>query len=618
MKKIYILTILAIGLLMVGQVQASLLPSTYTSGFQHLSEVNKQWFVHDGDKPMDNMRFENDKQRIRYHLLSVIEILKNKEKGNLSPEQFAKRNALLDELTVYALEMNFPINSYHSARQPYFIDEFDNYCAVGYMIKVSGNEKVAREIQKTQNYAYLSEIKHNALPKWASEHGFDLNELAWIQPTYAPENNYQSIGEGTDEEVKAMTTYQGDVYFIGDFSEVDGEPCNGIGKYSNGTAECVLNGLEGTLNSVTVWAGVVWVSGAIMHNGVSYPLASYENGQWQYHMVDNLTNVVGLEVLFYYGYDFYVAIQNGNESELWMRTSNNTWIHKATVNGTVNASAYHNNKGIFAGDFNQVIIHYGAGNTQTLATNNMVSVENIGGVWQAEAWTAYTGNLPSVINVVKSVGEVLYIGGDGNSESSVVLTRYLNDSFQTLVERPDLANENYSLRDLAITDNATLVMAGDLGMSLINYPLMTYGQHLYEYDIASGYMSPIALFNQPANCVAHLYGEIIIGGEFTDNVGSPMNHLAKSSSPTGIERLENEMTFSLYPNPVADVLQVDFNEPQNGELRVTDISGRVLLSESMMGKNRITLNVSHLASQVAFVSVVDNGKTVKTERLVIQ
>ena len=78
------------------------------------------------------------------------------------------------------------------------------------------------------------------------------------------------------------------------------------------------------------------------------------------------------------------------------------------------------------------------------------------------------------------------------------------------------------------------------------------------------------------------------------------------------------MTFSLYPNPVADVLQVDFNEPQNGELRVTDISGRVLLSESMMGKNRITLNVSHLASQVAFVSVVDNGKTVKTERLVIQ
>jgi len=486
-------------------------------------------------------------------------------------------------------------------------------------------EKVAREIQAQQNYSYLADINHKSIPSWARQHGFDLQELAWIQPTYSPANNYESIGQGTDENVIAMTHYQNKVYFIGDFSEVDGEPCDGVGVYSNGSAECVLNGLEGTLNSVTAWAGKIWVSGAIEHNGSQYTLASFDGTSWQYQNVGSVTGAIGLNVLPVYGSLFYTAIKNGESYEIWLtdgstwlHKATSTWLHKATLNGPVNSSALMDDKAFFGGDFDQVTIHYGGGNTQIFETNNLISVENVGGQWQTEAWTAYTGTVPSVINVLKSEGQVLYIGGADNDANPIVLSRFQNDGFQTMLQSPEFANEYYSLRDISVMPDNSLWLAGDLGASLSNFPSLTFGQHLYKYYPTSGQLEPLALFNSPVNCIANTYSEVVLGGEFVSNVGEPMNHLAKSMTPTGIDQLENEITFSMYPNPVTDILQIDFKESQHGELRVTDLSGRILHAENIMGKNKTTLDLTHLSSQVVFVSIFEQGKSIKTERLVIQ
>lgn len=618
MKKTYILSLLFL-FVSILSTKAALPPAEKAVPFAHLSEVNKEWFKQECKLSNHQVSFANDKQRIRFHLLSVIDVLKQRSTKDLSTDQRANRNHLLNELTHYALAMDFPINSYHNERQPYFIDEFDNYCAVGYLIKVSGYESVAREIQQSQNYSYIAEINHPLLPTWAAKFGFELSELALIQPTYAPNNSYDAIGQGTDNNVTSMFRNQDQVYFVGDFTEVDGDPCNHVGVYnSNGSVECVLNGLEGTLNTITFWNNKLWVGGLISHNGINYPLASFENNQWQYHQIGLLTNAEAADIRFYHASGCYVSIRNGSDYELWMLTPSGTWQHRATTNGPIHTSAFHVSKYVFAGDFSTVTILYGAGNNQVLNTNNMFSIEQVGGQWQAEAWTAYSGNVPSSINVIEAVGNVLYIGGSDNDQNPLLLVSYLNDTFQTLVQSPDFANEYYSIRDIEFTNSSTLMIAGDLGMSLMEFPSMTFGQHLYSYDVLSGYISPMAIFNQPVNSIVNFDGQLIIGGEFTENMGTALNHLAKSSVPTSIAEDVNEAYLSFYPNPASSNLQIDFNEHQMGELCITDLSGRVLLSENITGKNKLTLDVSHLSSQVVFVSIVENNKTVKTERLIIQ
>ncbi|MBC7588821.1 MAG: T9SS type A sorting domain-containing protein [Chitinophagaceae bacterium] len=103
----------------------------------------------------------------------------------------------------------FPINDLHQNRQPYFIDKFNTYCAVGYLIKMSGKDAIAREIHDKQNYSYLFDINHPQLMDWAFKSGLTLGELALIQPTYGGEMppvlmemHYNNVGTDVNEYIE--------------------------------------------------------------------------------------------------------------------------------------------------------------------------------------------------------------------------------------------------------------------------------------------------------------------------------------------------------------------------------------------------------------------------------
>ena len=96
----------------------------------------------------------------------------------------AERGQHLDKLHYYLLQKQFPRNTYHPGRRPYFIDIYNTPCAVGYLIIQSGNEALARTIARDDNYAYIRELKQPALAQWQKRSGFTINELALIQPSY--------------------------------------------------------------------------------------------------------------------------------------------------------------------------------------------------------------------------------------------------------------------------------------------------------------------------------------------------------------------------------------------------------------------------------------------------
>ncbi len=154
---------------------------------EQLTVVNAEWIKQ--DTALANSKalvFANDDALIQAHLQTVEQYLRTKNTAKLTPQQVAARAASLDELQRYWQKKCFPRNTYHTARTPYFIDKYGTACAVGQLIIASGNMTIAEKIRAENNYAYIVDLAkiYPELPEWATKNGFELAELAWIQPIY--------------------------------------------------------------------------------------------------------------------------------------------------------------------------------------------------------------------------------------------------------------------------------------------------------------------------------------------------------------------------------------------------------------------------------------------------
>lgn len=155
---------------------------------EQLENLNQQWKGKQLDYPVLNEKFSltGDVALIQMHLSLVEKTLRNKNVDHLSNEQKQNRLACLTILHDYWVNGVFPKNLFHDKRTPYFIDKFGTACAVGQLIISTGNGDFAKKIMTENNNAYISELnlKYPEINKWATHHGFSIDELAWIQPCY--------------------------------------------------------------------------------------------------------------------------------------------------------------------------------------------------------------------------------------------------------------------------------------------------------------------------------------------------------------------------------------------------------------------------------------------------
>lgn len=156
---------------------------------EQLQQMNTFWFYHPlVDSILDKyVVFDSDVALIQLHLKLVEVELRKNCKENLSSEQKNNRLRMLDVLRAYWLAGKFPKNTVHKERMPYFIDIEGTACAVGQLIITSGYSGVAEKISKEHNNGYIHDliILYPDIINWAYQHGFTIEELAWIQPCYA-------------------------------------------------------------------------------------------------------------------------------------------------------------------------------------------------------------------------------------------------------------------------------------------------------------------------------------------------------------------------------------------------------------------------------------------------
>ncbi len=155
---------------------------------EQLENLNSYWKQNSVNDPVlqESIPLNADVTLIKMHLSLVEKTLRKKEATDLSLEQRDNRNHCLDILHDYWTNGVFPINTGHKERTPYFIDNFGTACAVGQLMISTGFENVAKKIHSENNFAYVRDLnaQYPELKLWADAYGFEVDELAWIQPTY--------------------------------------------------------------------------------------------------------------------------------------------------------------------------------------------------------------------------------------------------------------------------------------------------------------------------------------------------------------------------------------------------------------------------------------------------
>lgn len=190
--------------------------SAGNSVYTRLSYVNSEWLNQaDADPGLKKQgaTFMTEQQLIQLHLTETEKLLRSRDTKRLSPQLRANRTKNLDVLHSYTLAGKFPVNDEHMGRQPYFIDKFNTYCAVGYLMKESGGDDIAKDIERTQNSAYLKDIDHPRLMDWVKQSGLTIDELALIQPGYGgPQDNviemhYNNTGPDVNEYIEVVPNH---------------------------------------------------------------------------------------------------------------------------------------------------------------------------------------------------------------------------------------------------------------------------------------------------------------------------------------------------------------------------------------------------------------------------
>ena len=153
--------------------------------YDQLCYFNFNWEKHQELAPKAKaIDLESDQEYVSTHLSYVIPILKSNPTNHLNERQYRTRLQLIETLDEYRKAGNFPINYFCRERTPVFIDENGTHCAVGYLLQQSGYDEVAQRIAENENYAWVKDIKDEAIPALQVESGFTLEEVKLIQGAY--------------------------------------------------------------------------------------------------------------------------------------------------------------------------------------------------------------------------------------------------------------------------------------------------------------------------------------------------------------------------------------------------------------------------------------------------
>lgn len=561
------------------------------SAYRELASINRYWTaqqdIPEGLLPAWSER--SDKAWIRLHLELVEQVLRRRSTAGLTARQQQHRARALDYLNGYHKAGNFPRNEVRPYRTPVFIDAYDNFCAVGYLLKATGHEAISRKIAATGNLAYVMDMTYPELADWAGEYGFTREELAWIQPTYPPLHYTMPVGDGTNGDVLELAvSADGDrLYAGGTFTVAGNVPASHIAFLTRGGANdytwhALEQGINGPVHAICEFQGKVFAGGAFTEAGSTYVnnIAYWENNSW--HNAGCLYGVVNDLLVYdnklYAAGDFDVCA--GSSEVNFARWDGTNWQPLAGLTGSVHTLEVAGGRLLLGGDMTYngtaapAIAWSPATGFATFSTDALSPVNDFT-VFKGKVYAACT--LPG-----DGSGSGVLMQLDGNAWAPVY------ESFEPFMP----FNEKLSLNTLLI-EGDNLVGGG----SFIGLDMMEMAMNCKDVT-----PPPFPAQQKQFYIDDEMYkmvwfkNDLIAGGRFRNGLTPtgepiPVGGIARRAGPTSGITPHATASWRLYPNPIGPdrVLTLEGNTGL-AQLKIYDITGRQLFSKPLQ-ENRMQQQV---------------------------
>lgn len=138
----------------------------------------------------------------------------------------------------------------------------------------------------------------------------------------------------------------------------------------------------------------------------------------------------------------------------------------------------------------------------------------------------------------------------------------------------------------------------------------------HTYSSSGTYQVTLYILDSLSGCSNFYHDTITV--DSSGILRSGFNLTVISHNSVGIEVLNTEVNFDLFPNPSSDIVNLRFPEPQNeGTLEVLDLSGKLLFSNSIKGVELTQIETQNFVSGIYLVRVI-NTKGQTTKKLIVE
>lgn len=579
--------------------------------YEKLCKVNHCWTEQQDIQQLNYPAYAAmpEHEWIRIHLQLVERTLRTRSTAHLSADQKANRLAALGHLNKYWHEGNFPVNDKYNSRTPIFIDRYDNFCAVGYLVKATGHEEVSRMIASRTNLAYVREMNYPELLSWAKEYGFTVDELAWIQPGYLPISSIERVGKGTDGVIHqfAVSADGEKLYAGGAFTDVDSSiTANNIayitfvnekfGWHAMGT------GTNGPVYAIQEFDNKVFVAGSFTDAGGTTVnnVAYWDGSNWTGAgcMAGTVKDFIVFKNELYAVGDFDVCASLADIN--FAKWSGTMWQQIPGLSGHVNAAYAIDNHLVLGGKFTY----------QNDAVNIIKWIPGTG-------FVKYNSGIDNEVNDIEVYENGIYAALTGDLDTTC-LVRKLNTSTKEwdALKHFDLDGKTqlgvYALNSVG----PRLVAGGDMN----HYPVMgIVTANCMLVNDTSLYIGDAFGVDSTIYAMANFKKRLFVGGSFKKGFHNyptgPLNSIGMQEVTTVIENVANiQQSFNIYPNPISNgaelIIENDFNA---NSFILMDMQGKVVATRALKAakQQRVTLPDLPPAVYLAELSNKSGEKAVK-------
>jgi len=141
--------------------------------------------------------------------------------------------------------------------------------------------------------------------------------------------------------------------------------------------------------------------------------------------------------------------------------------------------------------------------------------------------------------------------------------------------------------------------------------LMTSGSHLARFNGQPDMVEPTAIFDAPVNALAVWNGQMVSGGDFTNNQGVPVPYVGTTALGMGLNDGPTALpALALWPSPADELLHVDAGTlPFRGEeIVVVDAAGHVVKRITGAHGARVDITLDGLKTGAYWVRIMQNGQ----------